>query len=125
MKPGEDAEISATALDFEYELDAPPAKVWRALTIPEYVVQWLQTPEPEGAPPVSLRLLDVELNCSVRYRLYEDQRPDCASIVTFRLTPNDAGGTTFRIVHERIASTRASPTRAAANNNRPRLLRAA
>jgi uncharacterized protein YndB with AHSA1/START domain len=122
-------------LTFEYELDAPPAKVWRALTIPEYVARWLiapaiapesEVPKREGAgplrpPPVSLRLLDCEPNQTVRYSLSEEARPCLESIVTFRLAANDAGGTTFSIVHEFSMATR----KQAANSNRPKLLLAA
>ena len=30
------------ALTFECALDAPPEKVWRALTVPEYLKRWLK-----------------------------------------------------------------------------------
>ena len=33
------------ALVFECALDAPPEKVWRALTIPEYLERWLKPDE--------------------------------------------------------------------------------
>ena len=39
-----EAEERRDALKFEFELDAPLAKVWRALTIPEYVARWLTVP---------------------------------------------------------------------------------
>ena len=41
------------ALSFGYELDASPAKVWRALTVPAFVAQWLtaQIVEPDAETP--------------------------------------------------------------------------
>jgi uncharacterized protein YndB with AHSA1/START domain len=122
-------------LKFEYELEAPPARVWRALTIPEYVARWLtapaiaperELPKREGAgpsrpQPVSLRLLDCEPNRSVRYSWAEEASPFMESVVTFRLAANEMGGTTFSIVHELGVATR----KQAANSNRPMLLLAA
>jgi uncharacterized protein YndB with AHSA1/START domain len=126
MKPGSDKQEHEAALTFEYELDAPPAQVWRAVTIPEFVAQWL-TPAPEGATPsaVSLRLLDEERGRSVRYLWREEASPFPESLVTFRLHPNDAGGTTFRIVHELTTGTRVLPRQGPANGNAPPLLLAA
>ena len=117
-------------LDFEYELDASPAKVWRALTIPEYVARWLtppagESPAQQGAaplqPPALLRLLDCEPNQSVRYLWRDAASPFVESTVTFRVAANEAGGTTFRIVHELNAAERMP----AANSNRSTLLLAA
>ena len=117
-------------LDFEYELDAAPAKVWRALTIPEYVARWLTPPASEGPtrentaplqPPASLRVLDCEPNQSVRYLWRDAATPFVESTVTFRVAANEAGGTTFRIIHELNVAKRAP----AANSNRSTLLLAA
>jgi uncharacterized protein YndB with AHSA1/START domain len=124
------------SLNFEYELDAPPARVWRALTIPEYVSRWLSPPGSHEAPgsegasaaqprPTSLRMLDCEPNRSVRYAWREDASPLVESIVTFRLRDNEAGGTTFSIVHELHAVTRLPADKHPANSNIPRLLLAA
>ena len=45
-------------LVFETTLDAPPDKVWRALTIPEYLERWLDRPESVeqlvGIPPAEV-----------------------------------------------------------------------
>jgi uncharacterized protein YndB with AHSA1/START domain len=123
-------------LNFEYELDAPPAKVWRALTIPEYVARWLSAPASSKAPgcegaraspprPTSLRLLDCEPNHSVRYAWSEDESPLVESTVTFRVRDNKAGGTTFSIVHELRAVKQLHAKDHPANGNGPRLLLAA
>jgi uncharacterized protein YndB with AHSA1/START domain len=122
-----DARDLQETLSFEYQLDAPPAKVWRALTIPEYVARWLVAPDSEASAPEraapesgSLRLLDCEPNRSVRYGWREDGSSFGETIVTFRLAANDVGGTTFSIVHELSAAPRERP----ANSNRPMLLAA-
>ena len=126
MKPSSDKPEHEPAVTFEYELDAPPAQVWRAVTIPEFVAQWL-TPAPECATPaaVSFRLLDEEPGQSVRYLWREEASPLPESLVTFRLHPNDAGGTTFRIVHELMTDARILPRQSPANGNAPPLLLAA
>ena len=139
MKQRIDASRREAALRFEYELDAPLAKVWRAVTIPELVARWLMKlpnePEfeasngenaaPALSPQVSLHLLDSEPCRSVRYGWSEDGGPFLGNVVTFRLRENDSGGTTFSIVHELTQATRASADTKAANHNRPALLLAA
>ena len=78
MTPSADNPERHAAISFEYELDAPPALVWRALTIPEYVARWLapgaverdaDAPAQQDAAslPVSIHLLDQEPCQSVRY----------------------------------------------------------
>jgi uncharacterized protein YndB with AHSA1/START domain len=126
MKPGSDKHEHETAVTFEYELDAPPAQVWRAVTIPEFVAQWL-TPASEdaAAPTVSFRLLDEEPGRSVRYLWREETSPLPESLVTFHLHPNSAGGTTFHIVHELMTDARVLPRQGPANGNTPPLLLAA
>jgi uncharacterized protein YndB with AHSA1/START domain len=130
---------SQAALSFEYELDAPPAQVWRALTVPEFVAQWLarpvapgdEAPAPEGATPpsspaVSLRLQEAEPGRYVRYSWSEGEGdPALDSVVTFRLRANDSGGTTFSILHELKATIHAATRGKAANSNAPPLLLAA
>ena len=126
MKPGSDKQEHETAVTFEYELDAPPAQVWRAVTIPEFVAQWLTPASEDATPPaVSLRLLDEEPGRSVRYLWREETSPFPESLVTFRLHPNDAGGTTFRIVHELMVGPHILPRQSPANGNAPPLLLAA
>jgi uncharacterized protein YndB with AHSA1/START domain len=128
MKPVSEEQEHEAAVTFEYELDAPPAQVWRAVTIPEFVAQWL-TPglaEPGAkTPAVSFRLLDEEPGRSVRYLWREETSPLPESLVTFRLHPNDVGGTTFRIVHELMTGARVLSREGPANGNAPLLLLAA
>jgi uncharacterized protein YndB with AHSA1/START domain len=117
-----DIETKADGLKFEYELDAPLAKVWRALTVPEFIERWLLPVEPKTrtdapSPPsarISLRLIEAEDLKFVRYSWREPGIPVLDNTVTFELAPNTAGGTTFRILHE-MAPSRLN----AANSNIP------
>ena len=43
------------ALVIEYELDAPPEKVWRAVTIPALRERWLPDCDLAGAEPCGIR----------------------------------------------------------------------
>lgn len=120
-QPG-DIETRADGLIFEYELDAPLAKVWRALTVPEFIERWLLPIEPKRqtdapSPPsarISLRLIEAEDQKFVRYSWREPGAPVLDNTVTFELAPNTSGGTTFRILHEM-----APPRLSAANSNIP------
>ncbi|MGY8662119.1 SRPBCC domain-containing protein [Bradyrhizobium sp. UFLA05-109] len=83
------------ALVLEYDFDAPPAKVWRAVTIPALRERWLPDCDLAGAEPESSVTGE-----EVRYRLRESEPPFRESHVTFRIEPNKAGGTRFRIIQE-------------------------
>jgi uncharacterized protein YndB with AHSA1/START domain len=90
------------ALVFECALDAPPEKVWRALTMPEYLERWLK-PEQE----IDLAVVTAEENKSLTYRWREAGQGAVVgmedSLVTFELTPTNDGGTWFRLTHAPIA----------------------
>jgi len=78
----------------EYELEAPPEKVWRAISIPEFREQWLPgqalaSPEPVDATPAE----------ELRLRLRENEPPFLESLVTFQLQPTGDGRTVLRIIH--------------------------
>ena len=106
------------ALVMEYELDAPPEKVWRAVTIPALRERWLPDSDLAGAEPESTITGE-----EVRYRLRDSEPPFRESHVTFRIEPNEAGGTRFRIIQE-ACDQRANPPQAANSNSRV-LMRAA
>lgn len=97
-------------LVFECELDAPPEKVWRALTVPEYLERWLK---PERA--LDLAVVSAEENRTLTYRWREAGEGAILgmedSLVTFELTPTGEGGTWFRLTHAPLA------VPAAANSN--------
>lgn len=82
-------------LVLEYEFDAPPAKVWRAVTIPALRERWLPDRELADAEPESSIAGE-----EVRYRLRDSEPPFRESHVIFRIEPNDAGGTRFRIIQQ-------------------------
>lgn len=108
------------ALVFECALDAPPEKVWRALTIPEYLERWLKP-----AQQLDLAVVTAEENRSLTYRWREAGQGAIAgmedSLVTFELTPTDAGGTWFRLTHAPVAV----PVAANSNTRPPAMMLAA
>ena len=107
-------------IEQEYDLDAPPEKVWRAISIAEFRENWL--PKAALADPDAVAVIPGQ---TVRYRLREEGPPFLESTVTFTIAPNAAGGTSLRIVHELIGAPSARSGRTAANANAFSLLRAA
>jgi hypothetical protein len=106
------------ALMLEYDLDAPPEKVWRAVTIPALRQRWLPDSDLARAEPESSVTGE-----EVRYRLRDSVPPFRESRVIFRIEPNEAGGTRFRIIQEVCGNRRNWPQ--AANSNGRCLMRAA
>ena len=104
----------------EYELDAPPEKVWRAVTIPALRERWLPQSDLAESDPVSS--VPGEEVC---YRMRVSEPPYFESHVTFRIAPNDAGGTRFRIIHQIDRTEFKLLMQSAANSNRCSLMRAA
>lgn len=85
------------AVDLEVDLDASPAKVWRALTEAEIVDRWLASAPSDGdAAPLQADRIDAEPGRRVSYAWRDGERD---SIVTFSISRNAAGGTRLRIVH--------------------------
>lgn len=93
------------SISFELDLDHPPEKVWRALTDPELLTQWLlpvsglelepgtsftftAEPQPGWDGVVHCELLDVEPLRKLRYAWVVG---DLNTIVTFTLTPTESG----------------------------------
>lgn len=104
------------AVIFETELNAPPEKVWRALTIPEYLDRWLDLP---AATEISVVRADEPHSVTYRWREQgEDPSSIGESVVTFEVTPLENGGSRFRLTHAPIALP------AAANSNEPMMLAA-
>lgn len=106
-----------TDLTLEYELDVPPEKVWRAISIPAFREKWLPgtmlaDPDPVSSTPGE----------EVGYRMREEKPPFLESIVTFQVRPGAQGGTLLRIVHR---LTEAAAPSQAANTNGRWLMRAA
>jgi len=86
---GEEAEIA-----LEYELEAAPEKVWRAIAIAAFRERWL--PEADLAEPQPIGSIP---GVEVRYRMREDGAPFPDSTVTFQIEPGPQGGTLFRVIH--------------------------
>jgi uncharacterized protein YndB with AHSA1/START domain len=95
-----------SGIELEYDLDAPPEKVWRALSIPEFRERWLPAEALSDAEAALIAPGE-----ALRYRMREDDFRESA--VTFRISPNDAGGTHLKIIHERAET----PRQRAANDN--------
>src|SRR3569623_1325404 len=117
-------------LTFDYELEAPPEKVWRALTIPAFVDRWLLPIERAaatgfiGRPAGLSKAVETEVIASdpprqLSWNWREAGEP--AGTVSFTLTPSDSGGTLLRLVHVR----QARMTMQAVNGNAPTMLLAA
>lgn len=107
-------------LRFEAEFDAPPEKVWRAVTEPALRDHWLPDGELADPEPIAERPGE-----EVSYRMRDDEPPFLESLVTFKLQPNGEGGTRFTITH-RVDDVRLAATvPRAANDDMPPMMRAA
>ena len=105
-------EDQGKGIELEYQIDEPPHKVWRAISIPELRENWL--PKGALADPEATFLTPGQ---EVRYRMRESDPPFLESEVTFRIAPNATGGTRLRIIHELKTAKLDRVTRAAANRN--------
>jgi uncharacterized protein YndB with AHSA1/START domain len=112
-----EADGKKTDLVLEYELDAPPEKVWRAISIPAFRDKWLPKEALVSTEPVSSAPGE-----EVRYTMREEEPPFLESVVTFQVRPGADGGTRLRIIHG-LVSARLVPK--AANDNGPCLMLAA
>ncbi len=116
-KPARDA-TPAVAIDCEFM--QPPEKVWRLLTEPTLMADWLlpgagaATVDTIGqrfslehaadpAAQIHCEVLELEPNRLLSYRWRHhsavQSEPDVDSVVTFVLTPRIDGGTHLRLVH--------------------------
>jgi uncharacterized protein YndB with AHSA1/START domain len=104
------------ALSFEFELPHPPEKVWRALTDPALLTEWLlpvvelglepgaaftfkAPPQPGWDGMVSCRTLEVEVRKKLRYAWVVGE---LHTVVTFTLEPT-ASGTRLLLVQSGFA----------------------
>ena len=112
MKPVATTARSQTeSLSFEFDLDHPPEKVWRALTDPVLLTEWLlpvvglklekgaaftfkTQPYPGWDGTVNCRMLEIEPH---RKLTYAWAVPFLDTVVTFTLTPT-ASGTRLSLV---------------------------
>lgn len=82
-------------LVLEYALEAPPEKVWRALSIPALREQWLPTGDLAQAEPLATTPGE-----ALSYRLRDDQPPFLESVVTLQIVPGVGGGSLLRVIHQ-------------------------
>lgn len=114
-----ETEKQAKGLVLEYELDASPEAVWRAISIASFREKWLPAGDLADVEPVSSTPGE-----EVRYRMREQEPPFLESVVAFQIDPNAEGGTTLRVVHRLVdAAPREQPS--AANSNQILMMLAA
>ncbi len=100
------------SLAFEFDLSHPPGKVWRALTVPEFLAEWLlpvinlklepgaaftfkAEPQPGWDGTVKCRLLEIESEKKLTYAWVVGGMD---TVVSFTLTPTNSG-TLLSLVH--------------------------
>lgn len=105
------ARSQSEALSFEFDLPHPPEKVWRALTDPALLAEWLlpvvgfalepgtaftfqAPPQPGWDGVVNCRLREIEAQRKLSYAWVAG---DIDTVVTFTLTPT-ASGTRLSLV---------------------------
>lgn len=111
MNPTDKTDPSQTAaISFEFDLHHPPEKVWRALTIPELLTEWLlpivelelepgaafnfkTQPQPGWDGTVNCRFLEIEKHKKLSYAWVVGDFID--TVVTFTLTPTASGTRLF------------------------------
>ena len=106
------ARSQTEAITFEFDLRHPPEKVWRALTDPALLAEWLlpvfdlelepgaaftfkTQPHPGWDGSVNCRFLEIEPQRKLSYRWVV---VDMDTVVTFTLAPT-ASGTHLSLVH--------------------------
>ncbi|MBS3647021.1 SRPBCC domain-containing protein [Pseudaminobacter sp. 19-2017] len=111
----------------ECEFDAPPERIWRALSVEELAADWLdsvpagseraEAPSPQHARR-SFEIIDRQPPTRITYRWQEGAGRN-ESFVTVELCPQESGRTLFRLTHSAPAT-----VLVAANANAPRALAA-
>lgn len=94
MSDGAKKPAAAGALTFEYELDAAPEMVWRALSDADIRARWLPQGDLAEAEAVLARP-----EREIRYRMRDAEPPYLESLVIFRITPIGEGRTRLAIIH--------------------------
>ena len=106
-------------LVLQYDLDAEPEKVWRAISLKDYRERWLPQDDLVSAEAVS-----VKPGQEIRDRMRDLEPPFVESVVTLQVAPNHAGGTSLRIIHETVDRSFDRNMKAANRNGRLLMLAA-
>ena len=116
-----DADTKNEDLVFECELDAGPETVWRAVTIPEFLENWIGIAPGEGDKgKPGFSIVETRPCSEVRFAWTDETTDAPNSIVTIELDPAPEGRTFFRLTHRARRH-----VKAAANQNRATLSLAA
>jgi len=99
-------------LEFEFRLDAPKEKVWRAISIPEIRESWLPGTNLRNAKPI--RQIPGE---EVTYQMRDTNPPHLESMVTFHLAQSGENSTCLRIIHQLTDAKCLTPAKAANSNS--------
>ena len=103
--PDRTSRLQSGALSFEFDLQHPPARVWRALTDPNLLTEWLlpvlgleleegrsfrfqASPQPGWDGTVNCRILEIDEPRRLRWRWVVG---DLDTVVTFTLEPTPSG----------------------------------
>ena len=115
----------ANTVVVETDIEAPPERVWRALSEPDLTGAWLAPGEMSARPGDRFTLDDDghRIDCEVleaepprHLRLgWRESDGGIASEVTFTITPTRAGGARLRVVHGPVVVSLASRRRRAAS----------
>ncbi len=89
-------------IEMKFVFDAPPEKVWRAVSIAQYRERWLP-----GADLVKDEPVSVDEGRAVSYHMRDSAPPHEESVVTFCLEADGSGGTRLEI-EQRILATPAN-----------------
>ncbi len=107
----QDVSTGSPRLVFEAKLDAPPEKVWRALTLPEYLQHWLLPLQQDGQHRLVLdgrnSAIGAKIDCEVvesscpnllRYG-WREEGSGSRSEVSFELSPLGEDATWLKLTH--------------------------
>lgn len=109
-----------TSINLTFDLDEPPEKVWRAISLPAFRERWLPSDALASAQPIT-EIPGQEVSFTMR----DSDPPFLESIVTFRIVPRPTGGTCLQIVQELTRESLEHLKWAAANDAGPLLMFAA